>query len=469
MGENPFPRLIIAGTHSGAGKTSFTMALLHLLASRGLVVQPFKAGPDYIDPSFHGRAAGRPCFNLDTKLLSPSRTRELFHLHSRDAELSVIEGVMGLYDGAAEEKEKGRTSHLAKVLKSPVVLMIDTRSMAQSAGAVALGFMKFDRACPLAGFILNRIGSPRHYDMCRESIENATGLPVLGYLPKNPEFTMPERHLGLVPAWEKDIMGPLLKIEKAMEETVDVDRLIGIAQSARELPAFKPALVPTGRRVEKRPVIAYARDRAFQFYYGDNLTILENMGANLIPFSPLDDRALPESTAGVYIGGGFPELFAEKLSANSPLFEVLKSAADAGMPVLAECGGLMYLSESIETDGKRYPMAGIVPGRVVMGERMRTLGYCDVTLRRDTILAGKGSKLTGHFFHWSRLEDLPEEWEPLFDVRRRGVESREGLAYKNVLASYLHLHFGTNPSWARRFVRHCASFQARRAEPDRMS
>ncbi|MDC7224844.1 MAG: cobyrinate a,c-diamide synthase [Spirochaetales bacterium] len=461
------PRLVIAGTHSGAGKTSITMALIQLLTEQGLKVQPFKAGPDYIDPSFHSKAAGRICHNLDTKLLSASRVRELFSLHTTGADLAVTEGVMGLYDGAAEEKEKGRTSHLAKVLKAPVILVIDARSMAQSAGAVALGYKNFDRNCPLKGFILNRIGSERHYNMCREAIENATGLPVLGYLPKNPDFAMPERHLGLIPAWEEDMLPPLQKIKSSLSQTVDVDQLLKIARLAPDFPPFKATLRPKEDLPprEERPLIAYARDRAFQFYYGDNLTILENMGARLAPFSPLDDEKLPEGTAGVYIGGGFPELYARQLSENHPMLEEIRRAAREDVPILAECGGLMYLTESIETDApegelKRYPMGGIIPGRIVMGDRMRTLGYCDVTLRCHTILARKGSKLTGHFFHWSRMEDVPEEAEEAFDVLRRGNLSREGFVYRNVLATYLHLHFGTNPAWARNFVKACDTKKA---------
>ena len=463
---NNIPRLIIAGTHSGSGKTSFTMALLHLLKQKPTAVQPFKAGPDYIDPSFHSQAAGRPCHNLDTKLLTPSRVRELFSLHCESADLALIEGVMGLYDGAADEREKGRTSHLAKVLKTPVVLMIDASSMAQSAGAVALGFKNFDRNCPLSGFILNRIGSERHYSMARESIEKATSLPVLGYLPKNPAFAMPERHLGLVPAWEEDMLPAVGEIAKAIKRTVDVDRLLRIARSAPELPLFK-AQLPFSREEDfpgDKPVIAYARDRAFQFYYGDNLTILEAMGARMVSFSPLADEHLPPGTDGIYMGGGFPELAARDLSANTSILSDIRRAADGDMPLLAECGGLMYLMDSIETEDKAgvvhsCPMAGIIPGKVVMGDRMRTLGYCTVTLRQNTILARKGSKLTGHFFHWSRLEDVPAETEEAFEVLRRGEISREGFVYRNVLASYLHLHFGTNLSWARNFVRACAEYK----------
>jgi cobyrinic acid a,c-diamide synthase len=459
------PRIIIAGTHSGAGKTSFTMALIHLLTKKGMTIQPFKAGPDYIDPSFHSRAAGRICYNLDTMLLSPSRVRELFCLHSKEAEMAIIEGVMGLYDGAAEEKSKGRTSHLAKVLRAPVILMIDAKAMAQSAGAVALGFKKFDLTCPLGGFILNRIGSERHYEMCKESIEKATGLPVFGYLPKDPAFTMPERHLGLVPAWEDDMMPPLLRIEEAIEKYVDLEKILDLAKSASEIPPHKPEISALAHKIKSHashtPLIAYAHDKAFQFYYGDNLAILEKMGARLIPFSPLEDKALPVGTSGVYIGGGFPELYAAELAANTSLMDCLKKSAQKNMPILAECGGLMYLTESIErltSDGikERHSMAAIVPGRIVMGEKLRTLGYCSVTLRQNSILAKKGSKLKGHFFHWSHLTDIPPETEMAFDVIRRGEESREGFIHKNVLASYLHLHFGTNLLWAKNFVLACA-------------
>ncbi len=453
------PRIVIAGTNSGSGKTTFTAGLISALRSRGMTVQPFKTGPDYIDPGFHTLAAGRPCRNLDTMLLSRDGTLELFDRNSSGADLSVVEGVMGLFDGAGARDERGSTAHLAKMLKAPVLLVVNGRSMARSAAALVLGFSKFDRRVAVAGVLLNALGSANHYRILKEAIEGDTGIPVFGYLPRTADIAVPERHLGLVPSVEQEQGAEMIeRIRLLIEEHVDVKGLLELARRAPLLPSYSPAIfappaTPRGAR------IAVARDEAFHFYYQDNLDILEHLGATLLPFSPLRDPKLPEGTQGVYIGGGFPEEFAEKLSANESLRAELRAAADRGMPLFAECGGLMYLVERLEDkSGATHGMAGVFPGVTRMGKRLQALGYCGGTLERGALIGRKGASLRGHLFHWSIYDS--EGNDELFSLRleKNGSIYRDGLAKKNAFASYLHLHFGTNLAPARRFLERAAKF-----------
>jgi len=457
------PRIVLAGTHSGVGKTSITAGLILALRGRGMTVQPFKAGPDYIDPGFHSHASGRTCRNLDTMLLAPGRIREIFQRAAADADISVVEGVMGLYDGAHGERQRGSTAHLAKLLGAPVVLIIDASSMAQSAGAVALGYARYDRGAGIAGFILNRIASERHYEMARESIERVVRKPVFGYLSREERMTLPERHLGLVPAWEDDRLqqiGEMLR--ETVERRLDIEALIDCARTAGPFSSFRRTLfsaaAPSAESAEQ-VTIAYAADEAFRFYYQDNLDIIEQLGGRLVPFSPLRDHGLPEDAAGVYIGGGFPELFAERLAGNTAMLEDLRGAVERGIPLLAECGGLMYLvREIVDFEGNAFPMAAVLPGRVRMQNKLRALGYCTVEALRSTPICRKSARIKGHVFHWSDLEDVPEDYPFAFRISKGDRTAYDGLCTRNALASYVHIHFGTRPSWAKRFVERCRRF-----------
>lgn len=459
------PRIIIAGTHSGVGKTTFTLGIILALKKRGLSIQPYKTGPDYIDPGYHSYATGKNCRNLDSMLLSRNVVLEFFERNSRKIDISIIEGVMGLFDGAGNSNERGSTWHLAKILKAPVILILDARAMSRSAAAVAYGFSKFERSLKISGFLLNKMGSEKHFRMVKESIEKKTRISVLGYLPRDENLRLPERHLGLVPAWEKKAINSYQdKLSRHIQEYIDVEAILKIAQKAGPIPSFKVSVF-TGKSLPAKVTIALALDEGFHFYYEDNLDILKHYGAKLVTFSPLRDKKLPPETDGIYIGGGFPELFAKELSSNHLLKEDIYKKAMEGMPVYAECGGLMYLVEKIsDFKGEKFPMVGILPGEVKMEKKLRALGYCKIKLLKNTILGRKGEGVKGHIFHWSYLTLSPEKVTFAYEVEKSGQKFYDGLSMNNVLASYVHIHFGSKVSWARNFVNRCAKYSFFRKE-----
>ena len=445
---------VIAGTESGVGKTTVTGGVLGALRRRALRVQPFKAGPDYIDPSYHARAAGRPSRNLDAWMLPPAALRELFGRACAGADVAVVEGVMGLFDGRAGEDEAGSTAQIAKLLGLPVVLVVDAGRMARSAAAMVLGYQRFDPALTVAGVILNNVASDGHFAMCRAPIEAITGVPVLGRLPHRPDLTLPERHLGLVPTVEGPAADTYFdELVALTAREVDLDALLRLAAPVQ--PGEETGLFPS----QPQPVqarLAVALDRAFSFYYEDTLDLLAAWGAEVVPFSPLADAALPAGVDGVYIGGGFPELYAAELAANRPLIASLRRAAAAGLPVYGECGGLMYLGESIEDfDGRVHPMTGIVPLRSRLQGARLTIGYRTVQARRSTPLLRPGETVRGHEFHWSTLTAPPSPDTAAYHLRETGAG--EGFAAGSVLASYVHLHFGADARLAPRLVAACAA------------
>ena len=454
-----YPRIIIAGTHSGVGKTTLTIGLISALKKRGLAVQPYKIGPDYIDSAFHSKIAGRVCRNLDSFMLSQDVLLELFEHQAQTADLSVIEGVMGLYDGSVVNPEVGSTAHTAKILRSPVILVIDCGKMSGSAGAAALGYKKFDLKVRIAGCILNKIASQSHYKIAKQSVEQKSGIEVLGYFPKNALISMPERHLGLTPVQEVNSRKIYKKIAEIIEQYIDIDRLITIAKTADALPDFRKTIYP--RPPGKKEVnIAVARDKCFHFYYADNLDILEHYGARLKYFSPLKSKFLPKGVSGVYIGGGFPEKFAGELAGNENLRADIKLKSKQGLPIYAECGGLMYLMRGLQpADKKSFPMAGIFPGKTKMGKGLRMFGYYDVTCISSNILCGKNERTKGHVFHWSYLIQMPKTISCAFQLQKRGRKLQDGYMKNNTLASYLHIHFGTNISFARRFIEQCRNYK----------
>ena len=449
MTEN-FPRLIIAATQSGSGKTTITVGLLAALKNRGLDVQSYKVGPDYIDTGWHALACGKPSHNLDSYLVGADKLEKIFVDSSRGADLSLIEGVMGLYDGGRGGISS--TAEISKLLDAPVVLVIDAKSMGTSAAAIALGFLEFDRAVKLAGVILNRIGSDSHRQMIVDALNNL-GIKCFGAIKRNDEFTLPERHLGLVPTSENRAVDAVKKICAAVEEQVDVDALIALAKNS--LPFKKFPL-----RVEYCPVrvkIAVARDAAFNFYYDASLNVLKSFGAEIIFFSPLDDDHLPENIGGLIIGGGFPEMFAAQLEQNKNLRAEILNAANNGLPIFAECGGFMYLmSRLVDFKGKSFEMCGVFDGAAVMTDRLYRIGYAEAEILRDCVLGRAGNKFRAHEFHFSKpVDDTADEKIFHYTRTRTGEEYFAGAIKKNVVASYLHIHFAGCPKLAENFVAAC--------------
>ncbi len=460
MTQTQVPRLVIGGATSGVGKTTIAVGLMAALTRRGLRVQPCKVGPDYIDPSYHTVAAGRPSRNLDSWMLSEETILELFGRASEGADVAVVEGVMGLFDGLSGLEEIGSTAHVAKLLRAPVLLVLDVGRMARSAAAMALGYATLDPELRLAGVVLNRVGGARHRDWTREAIEGLTKVPVLGSLPEEHDLELPERHLGLIPTCERQALDAYLeKLVSLVELNLDLERILTTASDAAPLPLPSPALF-AARAGTLRVRIAVAKDEAFSFYYADSLELLAEAGAEMVNFSPLHDRRLPEGTQGLYLGGGFPELFADQLAANGGMRREILEAAGDGMPIYAECGGLMYLTEAItDFDGASFPMVGAVPGRAIMERGRLRIGYVEVEPLAKSILAEPGRRLRGHEFHCARWEEAGS-MSPAYRIVSRGGEP-EGYLRGNLLATFIHLHLATDPALAGRFVASCDRYGTR--------
>lgn len=455
-------RLLLAGTHSSVGKTTVTLALLAALRGRGVRVAPFKAGPDYIDPGLHALAAEAPSRNLDQWLVGDSTLRTLLARGARDADIAVIEGVMGLYDGIGAG-QTGSTAAVARALACPVVLVLDVSAMSGTAAALVLGCQRMQPGVDLRGVILNRVGSDGHRDATAEAIVATTGLPVLGSLPDDPLLAIPERHLGLVPAHAGGLGSELLeRLELLARERFDLDALRSIADLAPPLtaePTTGGARVPVPVPVPARPVaharIAVAQDAAFGFYYQDTLDVLADAGAELFPFSPLADQRLPDGTQGVYLGGGFPELFAREIAANEPIRAAIRSHTRAAHPVYAECGGLMALGQTLTTfEGDVQPMWSILPFASRMQRDRLTIGYREVEAVQSSPLMPVGTRVRGHEFHWSTGDPPAAEcaaYRVLPDHRP------EGFVVGATIGSYVHLNLVAYPELAARFVQACAA------------
>jgi cobyrinic acid a,c-diamide synthase len=444
--------LIIAADRSGVGKTTVTLALLAALRRRSAQVQSFKVGPDYIDPMFHRHVTDRPCRNLDPVLTSESYVQQCFAAHPAD--YALIEGVMGLFDGASGADDFGSTAHIARLLDVPVLLILNCASLARSIAAIAHGYRTFDPRIRIAGLVLNRVGSDRHLELLKDALE-PLNLPILGVLRRQEEIALPDRHLGLVPTGELENLQPI------------IDRLADLGEGCFDWGRLMPLLSHSDRQTEfkiqnskSKIRLAIAYDSAFNFYYADNLELLEQLGAELCYWSPLKDSQLPEKVQGLYFGGGFPEVFAAELAQNQAARSAVKGAIASGMPTYAECGGLMYLCESIaDFEGKTYPMVGIFPTTAAMGKRL-TLGYRQATALQDTVLMNQGDRLWGHEFHRSTLADPPDS--PLYQLQGYASQMSfpaEGWQRYQVHASYTHVHFGTQPQFLDRFLQHCAQYK----------
>ncbi|MCI5837430.1 MAG: cobyrinate a,c-diamide synthase [Veillonellaceae bacterium] len=449
------PRVVIAGTNSGVGKTTIVTGLLAALRRRHRTVQPFKIGPDYIDPGFHARAAGRDSYNLDTWLVPEERLAYNFSILSKTAEVSVIEGVMGLYDGGAAGVSS--TAAIAKSLQAPVVLVINAQSMGQSAAAIALGYKSYDPDLRVAGVILNRIGSDKHAQITKEAVE-ALGIPVLGSIRRNADLQTPERHLGLTPVTEIDPAEVIEQMADVVEASVDLEALLAIAEAA---PPLQYAEIDATK--EKYAVrLGVAKDEAFSFYYPTSLDYLARLGVTVVPFSPLQDTELPE-VDGLIFGGGFPEMFLPQLAGNTAMLAAIRERAEAGMPLYAECGGLMYLCREVSGfTGRSFRMVGAIPAVTHMRDKLQRVGYVAAKALRDSILCRAGDELRGHEFHFSTLvPDEPETYPWAYELRgtRQKEPHQEGYAAGNILASYLHLALDGSNAATARFLQQCEAYR----------
>ena len=444
------PRIVIAATQSGAGKTTLTAGLLAALRARGLSVQSFKVGPDYIDLGYHRIAGGRTGHNLDTWLVPEARLAEIFARECRGADIAVIEGVMGLYDGG--RRGISSTAAIAKVLDAPVLLVMDVKSVGASAAATALGFRSYDPSVNLAGVLLNRLGSGTHEAMVRTAMAGID-MPVYGSLRRDASFVLPERHLGLTPVEEHEAQAMIQSLGTCVETGFDIDRIMALAKTAPPLSAAAGE-----ERPPRSPCrIAVARDEAFSFYYAASLDELRACGAELVEFSPLHDAALPD-VDGIIIGGGFPEMFAADLAQNAAMRAAIRAASEEGMPIYAECGGYMYLMRSmVDFAGAEHEMAGVFAARARMTERLQMVGYVEAEQTEDTILGTAGLILHGHEFHFSVEETEAEEADRPFRFTklRSGAQYAAGHRRGNTLGSYLHLHFAGCRSAAEHFVEAC--------------
>jgi cobyrinic acid a,c-diamide synthase len=460
------PRIIVAGVASGVGKTTIATGLMAALAARGLRVQGYKVGPDYIDPTYHRAATARPSYNLDSWLSSPALVRQRFGAGMRDADMAVIEGVMGLFDGRKQTRDTASTAEMARLLNAPVVLVIDVSHMGQSVAAVVHGFQHLDPDVRLAGVILNKVASRDHEATLRYALAEWTNVPVLGAIRRDASLTIPGRHLGLVPAAETAI--EVQKVGRVIEEVVDVEEVLRVAHAAGQLPpppmqeGYASELAALSVKLELTSAhirIGLALDKAFSFYYPEMLEVLADLGVEIVPFSPLQDKKLPEDIDLLYLGGGFPEVFAEQLAENTEMLTDVRVAVQRGVPLYAECGGYMYLGKiCIDANGKGHKLVGALPYTFRMGTERAQVGYREVTTLRDTLMAPAGTQLRGHEFHWSRIV------EPLLEERAAyRVEGRdmicEGYASETLLASYIHIPLAANLRVLERLLRICLFYR----------
>ncbi|MGL5835690.1 MAG: cobyrinate a,c-diamide synthase [Waterburya sp.] len=462
--------LIIAGDRSGVGKTTVTLGILAYLAAQSNRVQSFKVGPDYIDPMFHAAVTGLPCRNLDPVLTSPKYVEDCFQLHVQNAEWVVVEGVMGLFDGIyhaespASLNDYGSTAHIARILNLPVLLVLDCSSLSTSIAAIAYGYANLDPQVNIVGVILNRVASDRHLELLTTAL-NRINLPILGVLRRNTAVTIPDRHLGLVPS------GELIGVDHIFSQLADIakqsfnwDRLLPLIRQTSVSQKVVIAASNQEQTIQPQPAsrvrIAVARDQAFNFYYQDNLDLLTNLGAELVFWSPLKDPQIPANIQGLYFGGGFPEVFAQQLTANQVVLQQLKQVIEADLPTYAECGGLMYLCKQlIDLKQQSWSMVGVIPSTVTMEAKL-TLGYRQAIALQDSPLIAAQQNIIGHEFHRSQLtvNSSDPQWQ-LQGFHQSSEASQEGWQIKQVHASYLHLHWGVCQFVAERFIQYCRNYK----------
>lgn len=444
--------LLVAGTASGVGKTTVALAIMAGLRRRRLAVQPFKCGPDFLDMGHHTRMCGRTARNLDTWMLSVEANRSVLRKAAHGADVLVAEGMMGLFDGKNGSTEIGSSAEIAKLLQLPVVLVVDAEKSARSVAAMVLGFELFDSELRIAGVILNRVAGEGHYEMLREAIAGSCKAKIFGWLPLEPAIAIPERHLGLHGAAEQAAGGDAVVdvLASLAEEWLDLDGLLTLECG---LEMGENAAARGGFESGDVVRVGVPSDHAFSFYYEDNLDMLREQGVEIVRFSPIRNGSLPAGLDALYLGGGYPELHAGELSGNRQMLEEVRAFARSGRPVYAECGGMLYLSESLRIDGVSYGMAGVLPLSMEMTDRLVKFGYVTVEFAEDCLLGRKGTVVRGHSFHHSRLVSRGEVGTSYHvEYSMSGMEEMEGFRVGNILASYVHLHFRANPAVAESFV-----------------
>ena len=452
------PRIVIAATNSGAGKTSISIGLARALTRRGLKVQTFKVGPDFLDPTYLSIASERTCYNLDSWMMGAEYLPKLFARTTTNADIAIIEGVMGLYDGASPTSLEGSTAEVADILNAPIALIANARGLSRSFAAMIKGFASFEERITVSAVIANRCGSDRHKKWLSESLAAAELPEMIGAIKRQSFPELPSRHLGLVTADRENLKAEVIdKLADICEQSIDIDNLIKIASKAKTIEVDNEndeAAIPVNSMR-----LGIARDSAFHFYYRDNLEALETHGCQLVEFSPVSDASLPENLDGLYLGGGYPEEFAEALSANETMRNSIAEFAGSNKPIYAECGGLMYLGKKLITaNAKEYPMVGLLDITTKMLDRFRTLGYVQVDLLQDSLWGAKDTTIRGHEFHYSDITESTENnngLQKVYSVKRRsGSESSiEGFQKQNILASYTHLHFASRPETVKQFVK----------------
>jgi len=445
------PRIVIAGATSGVGKTSITCSIIHSLQKQGYSVQPFKVGPDYIDPIYLSSISKHETYNLDVWLMGKNQLLDSFISNSK-CDVSVIEGVMGYYDGFGGNSNYASTHHVASIIKSPVLLVLDVSKTARSIAAVALGFQKFHGNSRIAGIILNKIGSKKHEFLCRSALEK-TKIPIIGVIPKNLLLNMESRHLGLISTLERHTLKTQIKeISKRISKYLDVDQIIKITKNSIALPNKSKSI-----HKKIKTTIAVALDTSFNFYYQDNLEALRREGANLKFFSPVKDKNIPKCD-GIYIGGGFPEILGKSLEKNTTMKKIIKKLAEDNLPIYAECGGLMYLTKSISHHNKKYKMVGLFDAETKMTKKMR-LNYTKGNIASNTLISDKPHNFHGHEFHYSEIDSVSNDSKFAYDLEiGEGIKKhQDGMIQDNTLASYCHLYFDSS-RYAQIFINNCLKY-----------
>ena len=449
------PKIVVAGATSGVGKTTITTAIMYALTKKGFHVQPFKIGPDFIDPSYHNLVTGRPSRNLDVWMMGKNGVLKCFNDSSQGADVAIIEGVMGLFDGLSGKDDYASTAQIAKMLDAPVILVIDAGKAARSIAAIALGFLHFDKKLKIAGFILNNVAGDKHAKFVQDAFACKINVPIIGIVRRDKKIMIEERHLGLIPALELEKKKRSIhQSAKYISEQIDIDKIKSLCKPINRTKAIQKAFPDTRIRV------AVALDESFNFYYADNFDALRKQQAELIFFSPVNDVKLPENIQGIILGGGFPEILADKLEFNQAMIKSISKAATNGMPIYGECGGLMYLTRSIRTNNegknKRQKMVGLIEADTFMSGKL-TLNYTEADCT-SSFFEGI-YKIRGHEFHYSNIENISTDSKFAYNMRRgNGVDNkRDGFVVYNCLASYMHLHFANN-RLPERFIKSCLEF-----------